>query len=73
MLLRLQPDDERGDVDHLFPHSDVSLTDENSSVMNGLGQAELEDLKIKEDLFISRRTNHQPRPLIVHLGLQSPL
>ena len=45
MLLRLQPDDERGDVDHLFPHSDVSLTDENSSVMDGLGQSKLEDLK----------------------------
>ena len=73
VLLRLQPDDERGDVDHLFPHSDVSLTDENSSVMNGLGQAELEDLKSKEDLFSSRRPSHQPRPLNVHLGLQSPL
>ena len=45
MLLRLESDDEGRDVDHLFPDSDVSLTDENTSVMDGLGQSQLEDLK----------------------------
>ena len=45
VLLRLESDDEGRDVDHLFPDSDVSLTDENSSVMDGLGQSQLEDLK----------------------------
>ena len=45
VLLRLESDDEGRDVDHLFPDSDVSLTDENTSVMDGLGQSQLEDLK----------------------------
>ena len=57
VLLRLESDDEGRDVDHLFPDSDVSLTDENTSVMDGLGQSQLENLISKMGLVreISKR------------------
>ena len=32
---------------YLFPHSDVSLSDQNSGVMDGLGKSQLEDLTSK--------------------------
>ena len=39
VLLRVKPDDERWDVDELLAHADVTLADENASVMDRLGEA----------------------------------
>ena len=44
VLLRVEPDNEGGDVDHLLPHSDVSLSDEHTRVMDRFSQPELEHL-----------------------------
>ena len=39
VLLRVEPDDERGNVDELLAHADVTLADEDASVMDRLGEA----------------------------------
>ena len=44
MLLRVEPDDEGGDVDHLLPHTNVPLSDQHTGVMNALSEPELENL-----------------------------
>ena len=41
MLLRVQADDEAGDVDNLLSDADVALLDEHAGVVDRLGQAEL--------------------------------
>jgi hypothetical protein len=41
VLLRVETDDERWDVDDLLADSDVSLTDEDTSVVNRLGESEI--------------------------------
>lgn len=43
MLLRVSADEERGNVDDLLSDSDVSLSDQNTSVVDRLGVTELED------------------------------
>jgi len=43
MLLRVQANDEGGNVDDLLADSDVSLADENTGVVDGLGEPELVD------------------------------
>ena len=45
MLLGVETDNEGGDVDHLLPHTDVSLPDEDTGVVDGLGESELEHLQ----------------------------
>lgn len=44
MLLRVQSNDKRWDVDDLLSNSNVSLTDEHSGVVDRLGEARLVDL-----------------------------
>lgn len=41
VLLRVETDDERGDVDDLLPDADVALADEDAGVVDRLGEAEL--------------------------------
>jgi len=43
VLLRVSADEERGNVDDLLSDSDVSLSDQNTSVVDRLGVTELED------------------------------
>ena len=43
VLLRGHSDDELWDVDHLLADSNVSLSDEDTSVMDGGGQLALND------------------------------
>jgi hypothetical protein len=43
VLLRVETDDERGDVDDLLADADVALADEDTSVVDRLGEAELVD------------------------------
>lgn len=47
VLLRVQSDDERGDVDNLLTNSDVSLVDEDSGVVDRSGKTQLEDLGLQ--------------------------
>ena len=50
MLLRVGADNERGDVDDLLANANVSLSDEDASVVDGLGEALLEDLGLQSAL-----------------------
>jgi hypothetical protein len=43
VLLRVETDDERGDVDNLFADADVALADQDTGVVDGLGEAQLVD------------------------------
>lgn len=50
MLLGVETDDERGDVDNLLANTDVALADEDTGVVDGLGEAELVDASLKAAL-----------------------
>ena len=50
MLLRGDSDDEGWDVDHLLSDGDVSLSDENTGVMDGGGELSLHDEGLKSSL-----------------------
>lgn len=50
VLLRIETDDERRDIDDLLADTDVALANENAGVMNGLGKAELVDTSLKAAL-----------------------
>lgn len=50
VLLRVETDDERGDVDDLLADADVALADEDTGVVDRLGEAELEDLGLETAL-----------------------
>ena len=50
MLLGLDADEERRDVDNLLTDTDVSLTDQHAGVMDGLGETVLEDLGLEAAL-----------------------
>merc|ERR1711992_70444 len=50
VLLGVEADNEGGDVDHLLPDSDVSLPDEDTGVVDGLGQPQLEHLGLETAL-----------------------
>lgn len=50
VLLGVQSDDERWDVDNLLANSDVSLLDQDTGVVDGLGKAELVDTGLKSSL-----------------------
>ena len=50
VLLGVETDNERGDVDDLLADTDVPLPDQNTSVVNALGQTALEDLSLQAAL-----------------------
>ena len=50
VLLRVETDDERGDVDNLLANTDVPLADEDTGVVDRLGEAELEHLGLETTL-----------------------
>lgn len=50
MLLGIQPDQEAGHVNDLLADADVTLADEDTGVMDGLGESELEDLGLETTL-----------------------
>jgi hypothetical protein len=50
MLLGVHLDEERWDIHNLFANTNVSLADENTSMMDTLGQSKLEDKSLKTAL-----------------------
>jgi hypothetical protein len=50
VLLRVETDDERGHVDDLLANADVALADENTGVVDRLGEAELVDAGLEASL-----------------------
>jgi hypothetical protein len=50
VLLGVETDDERGNVDHLLADTDVALVDEATSVVDGLGETELVDAGLEAAL-----------------------
>ena len=50
VLLRVDSNEKRGRVAHLLSNTDVSLLDQHTGVVDGLGQAALEDLSLKASL-----------------------
>lgn len=50
VLLRVEADDERRDVDDLLADADVALADENTGVVDRLGEAELVDTGLQATL-----------------------
>jgi hypothetical protein len=50
VLLGVETDNERWDIDDLLADADVSLADENTGVMDGLGEAELVDAGLETAL-----------------------
>lgn len=53
MLLRVETNDEGRDIDNLLADADVTLTDQDTSVMDGLSETELVDLGLFG--WVSRR------------------
>jgi hypothetical protein len=50
VLLGVQTNNERRNVDNLLTNADVTLTDQDASVMDGLGKTQLEDLGLETTL-----------------------
>lgn len=50
VLLRVETDDERRNVDDLLADADVALLDEDTSVVDGLGETELVDTSLEAAL-----------------------
>ena len=50
VLLGIETNDERGNVDNLLANTDVSLADQNTSVVNRLGKTELVDASLQTAL-----------------------
>lgn len=50
MLLGVETNDERGHVDDLLADTDVALADEDTGVVDGLGEAELVDASLQATL-----------------------
>ena len=50
MLLGVQTDDERWDVDDLLANADVALLDQDTGVVDGLGETELVDTGLETTL-----------------------
>ena len=74
-LLRVQSDDKRGDVDHLLADTDVPLPDENSGVVDGLGETIIDkttqpSISLTPPNSASHLSNS---PALEDLGLQPPL
>lgn len=49
-LLGVESDDKGRNINELLTNTDVTLTDQDTGVMDGLGKAELEDLSLKATL-----------------------
>jgi hypothetical protein len=68
VLLGIETDDERWDVDDLLSNTDVSLADENTSVVDGLGETKLVDTGLETTL--QEILNLQGQDVIeLHAGL----
>jgi len=68
VLLGVETDDEGGDVDDLLSNTDVSLADENTGVVDGLGETELVDAGLQTTL--QEILNLQGQDVIeLHAGL----
>jgi len=65
VLLRVETDDERWDVDELLADSDVALTDKNTGVVDRLGESDVSGVRGGLRLY------HSPK--LEDLGLQPPL
>merc|ERR1712212_500427 len=68
VLLRVEAHDEGGDVDELLAHPDVTLADQNASVVDRLGKSELEDLSLQttfQKIFNTKTQN----VIQLHFGL----
>lgn len=50
VLLRVETDDERRNVDNLLADTDMALTDEDTGVVNGLGKTQLVDTSLQATL-----------------------
>merc|ERR1719187_1375539 len=50
MLLRVESDNVRRNIDHLFSHTNVTLANQHSGVMDRLRKAKLENLSLKSTL-----------------------
>lgn len=50
MLLGVETDNERGNIDDLLADADVALADQNTGVVDGLGKAELVDAGLQAAL-----------------------
>jgi len=50
VLLGIETDDERGDVDDLLADADVALLDQDTSVVDGFGETELENAGLQATL-----------------------
>jgi len=50
VLLRVETNDERWHIDNLFADTDMSLPDQNASMVNALRKAKLEDLRLQPSL-----------------------
>jgi len=50
VLLGVEPDQKAGHVDNLLADADVTLADEDTGVMDGLGESQLEDLGLETTL-----------------------
>jgi len=50
VLLRVETNDERGNVDNLLADTDVALADKDTSVVDGLGKAKLVDAGLEAAL-----------------------
>jgi len=60
VLLAVQAHNVTGDVHNLLAHTDMSLPDEDTGVVDGLGEAELEDLGLETTLHevLQAQTQH---------------
>lgn len=68
MLLGVETDDERWDIDDLFADADVSLADQDTSVVDRLGETELVDAGLETAL--QEILNLQGQDVIkLHAGL----
>jgi len=68
VFLRVQANDETGHVYQLLTDSDMPLSDEDAGVVNGFGQAEFEDLRLKaafQEIFDGETQD----VIELHLGL----
>jgi hypothetical protein len=53
VFLRVDADKERGNIDHLLANTDVALSDQNTSMVDGLGKTLLKDLGLESSLHES--------------------
>merc|ERR1719435_804474 len=68
VLLAVETHHVAGDVHHLLAHADVALADEDARVVDGLGQPQLEDLRLQAPLqeVLQPQTQHV---IQLHLAL----